>query len=42
MNDDSNFIEIATEYDNDYLNTVFQEKADVIERLNLKSQGIMI
>ena len=30
MNDDSNFVEIATEYDNDYLNNVFQEKADLI------------
>jgi len=30
MNDDSNFIEIATEYNNDYLNNVFQEKAELI------------
>jgi len=30
MNDDSNFVEIATEYDNDYLKNVFQEKADLI------------
>ena len=30
MNDDGNFIEIATEYDNDYLNNVFQKKEEFI------------